>query len=141
MSRKRIEQLSVAYANMMDISTFDARKIIISTPTGKAIANGSKSVLYEHHTANLYCIADELGMIGRGEVSPEMIVASVATIADAPAVVKYKFAAATPSQKRESHQKLVRVRQKQIRKMRIASKNLLNVGRAMDVNQCPRQKG
>lgn len=60
MSNTRLRQLSEMYSFITGISQSDALHIICSTTTGKKIAEGSVSFLYEQQTSNLASIAAEL---------------------------------------------------------------------------------
>lgn len=60
MSNTRLRQLSEMYSFVTGISQSDALRMICSTTTGKKIAEGSASFLYEQQTSNLASIVAEL---------------------------------------------------------------------------------
>lgn len=60
MSYTRLRQLSEMYSFVTNISQADALRIICSTTTGKRIAEGCASFLYEQQTSNLASIVAEL---------------------------------------------------------------------------------
>lgn len=135
MSNKRLHQLAFAYADLTDISLPEAKKVILRTSTGKAIADGKQSVLYEQYTANLYSIVSELGIATNNEITTEMIKVSVSKATQvSPDNMKYKFSAAKPAKKRMAKRKLLQLQKRQIDKMKITSKNLLTVGRALNAD-------
>lgn len=135
MSQQRLEQLSVAYSELTGSSYVEARRTILRTPTGKAIAEGRQAILYEQHTANLYCIVSELNLIETRGITTEMIQSSVEkSFKRRPATCPCKFAKATPAQKRQAKNRLRRLQKQQLKKMQSYSKDILALGRALNAD-------
>lgn len=59
----RIEQLCCMMKYITGISIDESKRIILLTPTGKAIQNKEMTVMYEQQTENLYSVGRDLQAI------------------------------------------------------------------------------
>ncbi len=139
MSRQRLEQLSIAYSELTGSSYAEARKIILQTPTGKAIAEGRQAVLYEQHTANMYSIVSELNLVKTQMITTAMIQASVEkSFQNCPSVCPCKFARVTPAQKRQAKDRLRKrfhkLQKQQIEMSKQCAKDVRVLGRILNAD-------
>lgn len=65
MNMDRLQQLVAMFAAVTERSFAEARNIILTTDTGKAILNNNAAALYEQQTENLESIALELKQNGQ----------------------------------------------------------------------------
>lgn len=73
MSEMRIKQLATMYSHITGVDVSSAQRLILKTPTGKAIRRNDPYVLYEHPTNNLSNISSELASMGGRLFSEEEI--------------------------------------------------------------------
>lgn len=114
MSKRRIIELTYAYSLLTGVSIQESRKSILSTPTGKAILNGNRFVLYEQDTANLYNIAEELDAIRRYNISTRDIELSISKAEKIQHNVPLKYSAACPAKKRAAKIQLIHIQKKRM---------------------------
>lgn len=77
----RLEQLCLMMKYITGISIKECKKIILATPTGKAILQQEITVMYEQQTENLYSVACDLRKLDFYKKLSELL--SVAKITEA----------------------------------------------------------
>lgn len=63
----RLEEVSFLFSKIFEINNIESKEIILSTTTGKRIANNAADLLYEQPTANLKEIIEDLRKNGEEE--------------------------------------------------------------------------
>lgn len=81
MSNKRLQQIIYMLSSITNLAESDAKQVILSTNTGKAIQQNEPTVMYEQQTENLYSIKEEMGQNPKYVYLANEI--SVASIVDA----------------------------------------------------------
>lgn len=112
MTMNRLQQLINMYVYITKSSTDEAKKNILSTFTGKAIADNNPAYLYEQQTNNLIDIISELSPDIQNKFSTEKIINAMENL-------KYSFSipknfVALPKYKQKNKKKLLFLQQKKL---------------------------
>ena len=144
MDNIRLIQLINMFSHISNRTYDEARSIILSTNTGKAIQNNSITLMYEQQTENLYSIVMDLQKVNfDNEITKgftiEAIVKSLEMIDEDE---ELRRIADIPIEKdpelKKSNQKLLKKRQKQI--LMEKQQNYMNVRRTESADKFKREK-
>ena len=105
MTMNRLQQLINMYVYITKSSTDEAKKNILSTFTGKAIADNNPAYLYEQQTNNLIDIISELSPDIQNKFSTEKIINAMENL---------KCSFSIPKNKQKNKKKLLFLQQKKL---------------------------
>ncbi|EHR31826.1 hypothetical protein GXM21_12560 (plasmid) [Megamonas funiformis] len=112
MNTTRLQQLIDMYVYITKSSTNEAKKNILSTFTGQAIANNNPAYLYEQQTNNLIDIISELPLDIQNKFSIEKIINAMEHL-KCPSMIKKNFVA-LPNYKQKNKKELLFLQQKNL---------------------------
>jgi len=144
MDNIRLIQLINMFSHISNRTYDEARSIILSTNTGKAIQNNSITLMYEQQTENLYSIVMDLQKVNfDNEITKgftiEAIVKSLEMIDEDEELRRIAAAPITKdSELKYTNQELLKKRQKQI--LMEKQQNYINVRRTENADKIKREK-
>lgn len=146
MNMDRLQQLVVMFVAVTEKTFTDARNIILTTDTGKAIQNNNVTVLYEQQTENLESIVLELKQNGQYVQEAELftteaIVSAMQILTEYEQnqrefVLKQNYCASQDIELKKNMQKKTNTAYKEMLKQR--SRNQLNLRRIQDADTVKR---